>query len=351
MHWSLGWEHWLPGLVTAAVVVVVSAVLAWALSAWGRRLAARERANHGGAHRLARLIAHTLELVAAVVVGVIALRSAGLGEPGLTWPQITDWAMGPGLRILVIFAGAFILVRITDFFVEHLQGVLETADPEAPDAVERRKRIETLGRLLRALAVVVIVGMAGLMALREVHVDITPILTGAGVAGVAIGFGAQSVVKDVIAGVFLILENQIRVGDVITINNKTGLVESIRLRIVVLRSLDGTVHIFQNGAVTEISNLTKDYAYAVLTLPVAYKEDLNRVSAALTAIGRELQADPGFAPKILAPLEILGMDSLASAAVGIKLRIKTVPMEQWAVDRELRRRIKARFDQEQIALV
>jgi len=347
----------LPTVITALVVVAVMGLVMWFINRWLRHLAYDRNglkptpASHESAHQLTCLIRRTLQSVAAVVVVLIVLRGSGVGASRLTWGQVSTWALGPGMRILFIFVGAFILVRITDFFVAHLQHVMSATETEALDWIERRKRIETLGRLMRALAIVIILGMAALMALREVHVDITPILTGAGVAGVAIGFGAQSVVKDIISGAFLILENQIRVGDVVTINGKTGLVETIRLRILVLRALDGTVYIFQNGAVAEISNLTKDYSYALLTVSVAYKEDVTRVTTVLEDIGKGMQADPEFRSKILAPLEILGVDSLAAAAVGIKVRIKTMPMEQWAVDRELRRRIKTRFDQEQIALV
>lgn len=339
-------QHFLPAALAAAAVAAALALVIWLLSRWLHRAAA----GRPGARQLIRTLARTLEAAGVLVVALIAFRGAGLGQPRLSWQQLSDWVMGPGLRILFIFVGAYILVRIVEFFISHLQAVLLSGGEEGPDAVERRKRIDTLGRLLRALSLVLVLGMAFLMALREVNIDITPVLTGAGVLGVAIGFGAQTVVKDVIAGAFLILENQIRVGDVVTINGKTGLVETIRLRILVLRALDGTVYIFQNGAVSEIANLTKDFAYAVLNLSLASREDLDRVSRVLDEIGREMRADPAFGPRILGPLEILGVDSLAGAAFGLKARMKTLPMQQWAVDRELLRRIKVRFAQEQIAL-
>ncbi|HEY7854955.1 MAG TPA: mechanosensitive ion channel family protein [Terriglobales bacterium] len=341
----------LPTMVTALVLVAVLALVMALLTRWLRGVAPAGTTRAAG-HLAANIRA---AVAAAGFLAVLAILARGAGGAArLGWPQISRWATGPGLRILFIFAGAYILLRITHYFVAYLEDVLtsgENGPGAAPDLRERYKRIETLGRLLRALAIIVILGMALLMALREANMDITPILTGAGVAGVAIGFGAQTVVKDLIAGIFLILENQIRVGDVITINGKTGLVETIRLRILVLRATDGTVYVFQNGSITEYANLTKDYSYAVLEVSVAYKEDVARVTHALQQIGEELQHDPAYASKILAPLEILGVESLSSASVSIKARMKTAPVEQWAVTRELRRRVKMRFEKDSIALV
>jgi len=186
--------------------------------------------------------------------------------------------------------------------------------------------------------------------LREINVDITPILAGAGILGLAVGFGAQNVVRDVISGLFIILEDQIRIGDVAIINGKGGLVENIRLRTVVLRGLDGTVHIFQNGAINELSNMTKGFSQYVIDVGVAYKEDTDRVTEVLKEVGAKLQEDPTYAGKILAPLEILGVDDFADSAVIIKIRIKTAPIHQWTVGRELRRRIKKAFDEQGIEI-
>jgi small conductance mechanosensitive channel len=177
-----------------------------------------------------------------------------------------------------------------------------------------------------------------------------PILTGVGIGGLAIGFGAQNLVRDLITGFFIILENQVRVGDVAIINGTGGFVEEIRLRTIVLRGLDGTVHVIPNGAITELSNMTKDFSYYVIDLGVAYKENVDRVMDVLKEIGEELQNDPAFADKILGPLEILGVDDFADSAVIIKVRIKTNPIQQWTVGRELRRRIKNTFDAQGIEI-
>ncbi len=334
--------HWLPALLTAALVLAALGAGQWALARWLRPWAS--------GRALAALLRRTLRAVAVLLLALLALRGSGLGVPRLTWPLLAGWLLGPGLRILFIFLGAFLLARAADFFIAHLQQALAAPAAAPHDAAERRKRIDTLGRLLRGLATLVLFGIATLMALRELHMDITPILTGAGVAGVALGFGAQTLVKDLIAGVFLILENQIRVGDIITINGKTGLVESLRLRILVLRGADGAVYIFHNGAISEYANLTKDFAYAVLDVGVAPQQDLGRVTALLQAVGDSLVRDPAFAAKILAPAEILGVESLGPTSVGLRLRIRTAPMEQWAVDRELRRRVQEQFAAAKIAL-
>jgi small conductance mechanosensitive channel len=182
------------------------------------------------------------------------------------------------------------------------------------------------------------------MILRELRIDIMPILTGAGILGLAVGFGAQTLVKDLIGGFFLTFENQVRVGDVATINGTGGLVEAINLRTIVLRDLQGTVHVFPNGSFEQLSNLTKEFSYYVVDVGVAYKEETDAVAAVLQEVGAELLADPAYAVSILAPLEILGVDDFADSQVTIKIRIKTLPLKQWEVGREMRRRIKKAFD-------
>ncbi len=190
--------------------------------------------------------------------------------------------------------------------------------------------------------------IAVLMILRELNLDITPILTGAGIAGVAIGFGAQTLVKDVISGFFLLLENQVRVGDVVTINGQGGLVEALTLRTIVLRDETGAVHIFPNGSITTLANQTKDFSYYVINLAVDYDEDPDRVMQVMREVADDLRADPKYSSVILQPLEVSGIDSFGEANIIIKSRIKTVPLKQWDVGRELRRRLMKRFAAEGI---
>jgi small conductance mechanosensitive channel len=192
---------------------------------------------------------------------------------------------------------------------------------------------------------VLVVGIALLMILSEFGLNIAPVLTTAGIAGLALGFGAQTLVRDIISGFFLILEDQVRVGDVAAINGTAGLVETINLRTIVLRDLEGAVHVFPNGAINTLSNRTKDFSYYVIDVSISYYENLDQVVAVLREVGAGLQADAAFGPWILAPIEVLGVDDFTDWAVRIKTRIKTVPLKQWDVGRELRRRILQAFRQ------
>lgn len=212
-------------------------------------------------------------------------------------------------------------------------------------AGELEKRAATIGGILRNTAGVVIWAVAIIMVLKEGGFDVRPILAGAGVAGLAIGFGAQNLVRDVITGLFMLLENQIRVGDVAQINGTGGAVEEINLRTTVLRGLDGTVHIFPNGIITQLSNMTREFSFYVFDIGVAYKEDTDHVVSVVKEVGRELQEDAAFKDLILEPIDILGVDRFGDSAVVIKARFKTLPIKQWAVGREMNRRLKKRFDE------
>ena len=207
------------------------------------------------------------------------------------------------------------------------------------DALERAKRARTLGSVLRNITTSVVVGIATLMVLREFRVDISPALTGAGIVGVALGFGAQTLVRDLIGGFFLILENQIRVGDSVSVNGIGGLVEAIKLRTTLLRDEEGAIHVIPNGAIATLANRSKDFSYYVINLPVAYGENIEAVAALLREIAANVQQEDRFKPFILAPLEIGGVDSFDENGVRLKMRIKTAPQKQWEVGRELRRRI------------
>jgi small conductance mechanosensitive channel len=223
---------------------------------------------------------------------------------------------------------------------DHVDGVVSEAE----------KRAQTLGRILKSSALVIVVGIGVMMLMDEFGMNIMPIITGAGLAGLAFGFGAQNLVRDVISGFFIILENQVRVGDVAVINGTGGLVEAINLRTMVLRDLQGTVHIFPNGEITQVSNMTKEWSRYVIDVGVAYKEDVDRVMKVLESIGQDLYEDENFKPLILDKLEILGVDDFGESQVTIKVMIKTLPLKQWVVGRELRRRIKNTFDKEGIEI-
>ena len=255
--------------------------------------------------------------------------------------MLRAWFFGSGVRIVVIGILTYVVLRMIAAGSSRLERAMSRE--ETPDMVERMKRARTLSRLMQNALTVTVVVIAVLMVLRELRVDITPILTSAGILGLAVGFGAQTLVKDLIAGFFLTFENQVRVGDVATINGTGGLVETINLRTIVLRDITGTVHVFPNGSIERLSNLTKDFSYYVVDVGVAYNEDPDEVAVVLREIGAGLQADPLFGPSILEPLEILGVDAFEESQVTLKTRIKTLPLKQWEVGRELRRRITKTF--------
>jgi small conductance mechanosensitive channel len=267
---------------------------------------------------------------------------------GVHLSTLAAWTFASGLRILLIFILAYALVRTVGLLVKRFEAELTRGT--GLDALERAKRARTLGSVVNKAASVLIVVVAAVMVMKELHLDIGPLLTTAGVAGVALGFGAQWLIRDIISGFFLILEDQVRVGDVAAINGVGGLVEELNLRTIVLRDIEGTVHVFPNGAINTLANKSKDFSYYVMDLGVSYREDTDRVAALVRKIGEELQSDPSFGPFILAPLEVLGVDAFTEWAIQLKVRIKTVPLKQWDVGRELRRRIKKTFDAEGIEI-
>jgi small-conductance mechanosensitive channel len=328
-------------------------VVAWLVARTVRRLAARGmRAMLGdtlapsspAVRGPLRLIgASTFILVLALLI-VPILELAGLHpRTGVRLRTLMVWSFSSGLRVLLIAALAYALVRMSSLFVRRFEHQLTLGTGQ--DALERAKRARTLGSLIRNATIALIVGIAALMILRELGLDIAPVLTGAGIVGLAVGFGAQTLVRDIISGFFLILEDQVRVGDSAAINGTAGLVEAIHLRTIVLRDVEGTVHVFPNGAINTLANRSKEYSYYVINLGLSYRENPDRVAAVLRSVGEELQRDDRFSPLILEPLEIMGVDAFADWWAQLKLRIKTVPSRQWEVGRELRRRILIAFEE------
>ncbi|MBI2189412.1 MAG: mechanosensitive ion channel family protein [Acidobacteria bacterium] len=254
---------------------------------------------------------------------------------------MTSPLVATALRILALAVAAYILIRIGKAAARRLER--EMSRGTGLDVIERTKRARTLGRILQKTLSIVVTAMAGLMILRELDLDITPVLTGAGIAGLAIGFGAQTLVRDVISGFFLILEDQVRVGDVAVVNGQGGLVEQVNLRTIVLRDEAGTVHIFPNGEVKTLANMSKDFSYYVLTVGLGYDEEVDRAIEAMREAGASLIDDPDYTPHILEPLDVYGIDAFEPGQLVVKGRIKTVPQKQWVVGRELRKRIARLF--------
>jgi len=303
----------------------------------------REQPAGSIVHRPIRVVRAAVFLAVFTALLLPALDLIGVGPRvvGATSVSLGEWLFGSGLRIAIIAILAYVVVRIIAASARRLEE--ELSRQETPDMVERLKRARTLSRLVQNALTATIVVIAALMMLHELRVDITPILTSAGILGLAVGFGAQTLVKDLIAGFFLTFENQIRVGDVATINGTGGLVEAINLRTIVLRDVTGAVHVFPNGSIERLSNLTKDFSYYVIDVSVANSKDPDEVAEVLRHIGRELQADSRYGPSILEPLEIMGVDAFDESSATLKTRIKTLPLKQWEVGREMRRRIKKTF--------
>lgn len=215
---------------------------------------------------------------------------------------------------------------------------------------EQIRRAETLGRVLRYVISVAIVLIVILLILNQFGISIAPILGAAGVVGIAIGFGAQSLVRDYFNGIFLLLENQIAKGDVVTIVDKTGVVEDVTLRYVQLRDYEGSVHYIPNGLITTVTNMSRGFAYAVVDIGVAYRENVDQVMQVIEDEGRKLRDDPVFGERVLEPLELAGVDSLGDSAVVIRGRFRVQPLQQWSVRREFLRRVKLRFDADGIEI-
>ncbi len=338
--------------VTLALAAVV--VIAYLLAKFAGRLARSALVTivrrDGPLQAIGAAVHHPIRIIrfavfAAVVLALTmpALELAGVETTvGLTSRTLTAWVFGSGLRILIIGILTYALLRIIAATSRRLED--EMGQATSADMMERLKRARTVSRLVQNALTVLVVSIAGLMVLHELQVDIMPILTGAGIVGLAVGFGAQTLVKDLIAGFFLTLENQVRVGDVAVINGTGGLVEEINLRTIVLRDSDGTVHIFPNGSIDRLANRTIDFSYAVVDVGVGYGEDPDRIDGLLRQVAATVAGDPALATVLLEPAEVQGIEAFEETRMIMRVRVKTLPLRQWDVARQLRRHIVKTFD-------
>jgi len=252
------------------------------------------------------------------------------------------------IRILLVLAGALVLVRVARQLIRRLVKLAEDEDPDTQSEAE--KRAETLGRIMSQAVTVLIWSVSAMLVLGQLGIDLGPILAGAGIAGLAVGFGAQTLVKDLIGGFFILFENQFRVNDVISTAGVAGLVEAINLRTTVLRDLEAKVHIIPNGSIEVVTNLTRGWSRPVVTIGVAYKEDTDKCFEILKQVGAEMKADPEFGPRLDGDFEYLGVDGFGDSAVNLKFMVRTKPMDRWVVLRELNRRVKKAFDANSIEI-
>lgn len=335
-------------LEALVIALAMAALSAHVIARLARRVLTRAlAADSAAAARATRGSVRGIRIVALVLLTMVFVPPVLelFGEPlrtGLRLRTLAEWTFQAGLQILLIATLAYAAHRTIALLLDRFERRLSEAS--TPDSVERGKRARTLTKLIQNVATVFIVAAAALMILDKLNVNITPILTGAGILGLAVGFGAQTLVKDVIAGFFLILENQVRVGDSAEINGVGGMVEAVQLRTIILRDVRGAVHVIPCGSITTLANLTKDHAFAVIDVRVAYRNNIDDVLAALRAVDAEMRTEPEWAAVMTGPLQILGVDSFGELGLGIRAIAKTLPHRQWDVAREYRRRIATAFD-------
>ncbi|MEP7304581.1 MAG: mechanosensitive ion channel domain-containing protein [Acidobacteriota bacterium] len=324
-------------LVAALAVRVARALVLRLLGTLDMVSAENRAAVDARAQQLIR--AATLLTYAVAAAGSIswALSRLGVDEPRWNPRALSRWSLSHGVNIVIILVGGWVAIRAASLIAEHLQYKLSgrhtQIDPEA------LRRATTRSGVLTSVVTVSVAFVAVLMVLRELSIDVMPILTGAGIAGLAIGFGAQNLVRDIISGFFLIIEDQVRVGDIARINGVGGKVEQINLRTIVLRDGEGAVQVFPNGTVTALANLSKLFAYAIVDVRVAYSENLDRVNGTIREVGAAMALDPAWQVLVLEPIEFHGVESLADGLVTIRVRFKTAPLHQGLVANELRRRL------------
>jgi small-conductance mechanosensitive channel len=293
------------------------------------------------ARKLVRALTLLGSTVGALALIALAVDRFGVGEPRWHPREILQWMLSHGVNIVIIVVGAALVIRMVSLAIERLQQTLGGREKQSD--LEWQRRADTLGGILTNLVTVTVGFVAVMMLLREMSIDVLPILTGAGIAGLAVGFGAQNLVRDVISGFFLILEDQVRTGDLARINGVQGVVEQINLRTIVLRDDEGAVQVFPNGTITALANLSKQFAYAIVDVRVSYRENLDRVIGTLREIGAAMEHDLVWGALVVASLDIPGVVSLADGFATVRVRFRTLPLNQGKVANELRRRIMTTF--------
>ena len=290
-----------------------------------------------------------LRLVTPILAVFLALL-ASLGLFDVETEGVKDWLVEHGSRIgLIVFLAVAALFVLGIAVPRAIRAFVARGAPGQPEE-EVQKRAKTLTAVLVATGQIFIILIAVFIILSELGINIAPIMAGVGVVGIAIGFGAQSLVKDIIAGLFIVMENQYRVGDVVNIADKGGIVEEINLRRTVLRDLDGIVHVVPNGEIRVASNLTKEWSRVNLNISVAYGTDLDRAIAVINRVCQEMAAEPQWAPRILKAPQVLRVDNLGDSGIELKVLGDTKPIHQWDVMGEIRKRVAKTFEEEGIEI-
>ncbi len=261
---------------------------------------------------------------------------------------LKEWAILHIPKVLVILFGMWVTIRIARFAGNRIKAAAEDDDPSRQS--EREKRAETLANIMSMAIKLVILAIGALMIVREIGIDIGPLLAGAGIIGLAVGFGSQALVKDVVTGFFILIENQFRVGDIIRASGHAGLVEKITLRTTILRDLEGVVHIIPNGEIGTVSNLTYIWSRAIIDIGVDYRTNIDRAMEIMIDEAKKMASEDDWKKELVDEPQMLGVQSLADSSVVLRIAFKTQPQSQWSVGREYRRRIKNRFDAEGVVI-
>jgi len=299
----------------------------------------------------------TVWVIGGILLVIIALALAAViisreGVHAVVTPEtIQRWFLEHGIFTLVVIVISYLVYRLLKVVMPEIVDRFITVRGKGRRAREEvAKRVHTLSDILTPVVGVFIAIVAVFMILSEVGVNIAPLLASAGVVGIALGFGAQSLIRDYLSGLFIILEDQYRKGDWVSIAGVNGMVEDASLRRTVLRDFDGTVHTIPNGEVKVASNYTKDWSRVNLNIPVAYGEDLDHVTEVINRVGSQLAEDEYFGPKIIKAPQVLRVDNFGDSGIEIKVLGETKPIMQWEVTGELRKRIKKAFDEEGIEI-
>ena len=327
--------------VAAGVVVLLRKLLGAGLD----RLAAKGLIHPEAAEGKPRVARATWLLIRLLVLAAaLAAILTIWGIDTLGW--LTAGSGVVVLRGLLIVGVSLAAIEVLGHLLDH--GLHRAAN--AAHDPRRAQQVRTLSPLIRATVTGFVVTAAGLTLLSELGVQIAPLLASAGVLGIAVGFGAQTLVKDFLTGLFLVVEDIVAIGDNVRIGDSSGTVEAMTLRTIRLRNMNGTLHIFPYSEAQVIHNRTKTFSSYLFDISVGYDVDLDRAIAVMEEVGAKLEADPMFADKILSPLEVFGVDALGESAVVLKARYKTAPQEQWRVGRAYNKRIKEAFDEAGIDL-
>ena len=350
------WEWFVNNGVWILIAVVVGLVLFFFLRRWIKR--GIEKVVPKQWHEQ---IKGTQKVVTWVIIGIIgliialAIAAVTVSRLGLdissALEAVGSWLLEHGILILIIIALSYLTYKVAKIVAPRLvERTIHITGKGRRAKEERAKRTQTLSGLITATIGILIVITAIFMILSEVGIDITPLLAGAGVAGIAIGFGAQNLIRDFLSGLFIMLEDQYSKGDWVQIAGVNGLVEDVNLRRTVLRDLDGNVHSIPNGEVKLATNFSKEWARVNLIVPVAYGEDLDHVTEVINRVGEELARDETFGPIIMKAPRVLRVDNFGDSSIDMKVLGETKPMRQWEVAGELRKRIKKAFDEEGIEI-